>query len=171
MDQTTYVKTGLRKRMPDFDNPHVRVCADLVIAEDLQRRLVNEASGGSKHCAEVEAKIRERLKNTPAGTLDILAKRWGYRPVETLAEPGYGKRSEILQQPKPGYQGWMPTGGSKYEHLAEGPAATVDPKFAPGRSRYADVQETPRLRDGSIDYAKLNEMNGHNNSRVNPRWR
>jgi hypothetical protein len=157
--------------MPDFDNPRVRVCADLVIAEDLQRRPVNEASGGSKHCAEVEAKIRERLKNTSPGTLDVLAKRWGYRQPEVLAEVGHGKRSEILQQPKPGYQGWMPTGGSKYESLPDGPSATSDPKFASGRSKYADLPETPRLRDGSIDYAKLNASNGHSNTRVNARWR
>jgi hypothetical protein len=169
-DQSAYLRSGLRKRMPDFDNPRVRVCADLVIAEDLQRRPVNQASGGSKHCAEIEAKIRERLKSTPAGTLDVFAKRWGYRQPEVLAEAGHGKRSEILQQPKPGYQGWMPMGGSKYEHLPDAPSATVDPKFASGRSRYADLQEVPRLRDGSIDYAKLNERAGHT-GRVNARWR
>jgi hypothetical protein len=157
--------------MADFDNPRVRVCADLVIAEDLQRRPVNQASGGSRHCAEIEVKIRERLKNTDPQTLDRLAKRWGYRRVENLAEPGFGKRSEILQQPKPGYQGWTLQGGSKYESLPDAAEATIDPKFAPGRSRFADLPPTPRLASGEIDYQELNRRNGHSTTRINPHWK
>jgi hypothetical protein len=168
-DQSAYLRTGLRKRMPDYDQPRVRVATDLAIIEDLKRRPLDQANGSAAHCREIEGKIRQILKDTPAPTLDTLARKWGYKATEHLAEPGFGVRSEILQQPRPGYQGWAFTGESRYRNLPDAPSATVDPKFAPGRSRYADLPETPRLRDGSIDCAKLNEMAGH--GRAHPRWR
>jgi hypothetical protein len=55
-------------------------------------------------------------------------------------------------------------GGSKYAHLAD---ADADAPYILGggkteeESKFHDVPEPPRLRNGEIDYDKLNEMNGH----------
>jgi hypothetical protein len=55
-------------------------------------------------------------------------------------------------------------GGSKYAHLAD---ADADAPYILGggkteeESKFHNVPEPPRLADGSIDYDRLNEMNGH----------
>jgi hypothetical protein len=55
-------------------------------------------------------------------------------------------------------------GGSKYAHLASMPDDSPI-VYGGGRteeeSRFKDVPEPPRLRNGEIDYEALNRMNGH----------
>jgi hypothetical protein len=63
-------------------------------------------------------------------------------------------------------------GGSRYAHLAD---ADADAPYVLGggqteeQSRFHNVPEPPRLRDGSIDYDRLNEMNGHTDARSQER--
>jgi hypothetical protein len=55
-------------------------------------------------------------------------------------------------------------GGSKYAHLAD---ADADAPYVLGggqteeQSKFHGVPDPPRLHDGSIDYDRLNELNGH----------
>jgi hypothetical protein len=165
MQQDAYLRSGLKKFLGDaYDQPRMRAALDVVIARDLQTRLVNDFAGDSKHVRQVAAQAEQCIKDMPAA-LDQLARRHGYKEPEVLSEPGFGKRSALLTKAPFGHQGW--TQDSKYGHLPDAPA--IDPKIAEaGRSRYADLPPTP-MKNGQIDYDRLNQMAGH--GRAHPRWR
>jgi hypothetical protein len=165
-DQTALVKVGIKRLglLEDFDQPRTRVALDLACAEDMRHTMLNDA----KHCRQVAALAKRYLKDAARAVLDYHARLRGYRTPTDVAEPGYGKRSAFLQSAPAGYQGFVPD--SRYSHLPDAPP--IDPKITEaGRSKYADLPEPPKTPTGELDLQRLNEMNGHGNSRVNPRWR
>jgi hypothetical protein len=84
-----------------------------------------------------------------------------YRPqlMESYTESGERKLMPVY-----GNGQGQDVGGSKYAHLA---SADADAPYILGggtteeESKFRDVPEPPRLADGSIDYDRLNELNGH----------
>jgi len=125
------------------------------LVEDRMARCIRESRPALEQYARRNGFYNEQRQNT--SRIDYV--KAPLRHMESFDRDG----NRVVTPVYGGAQG-QDVGGSKYANLAN---ADADAPYVLGggrteeESKFRDVPEPPRLRDGSIDYEVLNRMNGH----------